>query len=157
MYLSWKANQHGLQTQFIELADQINREMPEYVIQRLTTLLNDEGVPLSQSNVLVLGAAYKPNVTDTRESPALDIIHLLVEHGTTVNYHDPLVPSVDIGGTTYESRSLTPELLAEQDCAVIITDHDALPIQSIIDHAPLVFDTRNATASMADSGHVHQL
>jgi UDP-N-acetyl-D-glucosamine dehydrogenase len=157
MYLSWKANQHGLKTRFIELAEQVNHEMPKYVVTRLTALLNDEGVPLSEAKALVLGASYKPNVSDTRESPALDVINLLAERGTTVSYHDPLVPTVEIGDKTYESRPLTGTLLDEQDCVVIITDHDEIDIGQVVEHASIVFDTRNATGEMSAADHVHTL
>ncbi|MFB6298258.1 MAG: nucleotide sugar dehydrogenase [Salinirussus sp.] len=157
MYLSWKANQHGVRTRFIDLADQVNREMPEHVVRRVSALLNDDGVALSTADVLVLGASYKPEVSDTRESPALDIISLLAERGSTVTYHDPYVPTVEIGETTYESTELTPDVLRKQDCVLVVTDHDALPLERVVEHARLVFDTRNATAGLSDESHVVRL
>jgi UDP-N-acetyl-D-glucosamine dehydrogenase len=157
MYLSWKANKQGLKTRFIELADQVNHEMPEHVLQRLTTLLNDARTPLTEANVFVHGVAYKPNVSDTRESPALDIMSLLEERGASVSYHDPLVPTLELDGRTYESLDPTPARLGNFDCSVIVTDHDQLPIDRIVEHSPLVFDTRNATAHIADAAHLERL
>ena len=146
VYLSWKANQQGIETRFIDLADSVNREMPKHVVQRVVEQLNDNGVALSTAEILVVGAAYKPDVSDTRESPAIDIIHLLEEWNATVSYHDPHVPTLEVGERTYESVPMTDERLADSDCVVIVTDHSGLDIDAIVEHAPLVFDTRNATA-----------
>ena len=146
VYLSWKANQQGIETRFIDLADSVNREMPKHVVQRVVEQLNDNGVALSTADILVVGAAYKPGVSDTRESPAIDIIHLLEEWNATVSYHDPHVPTLEVGERTYESVPMTDERLADSDCVVIVTDHSELDIDAIVEHAPLVFDTRNATA-----------
>lgn len=155
-YLSWKAGQQGIATRFIDLADSVNRSMPEHVVNRVVSLLNDTGTTVPESDILVLGVAYKPGVTDTRESPALDIMSLLEERGASVDYHDPYVPAVDIGEHTYESTALTPESLATSDCVVIVTDHEEINIEAVVDYAPLVFDTRNATAGI-DAEHVHRL
>ena len=155
-YLSWKANQQGIDTQFVDLADSINRRMPEFVVERVVELLNDAGTPLADSDVLVLGAAYKAGVSDTRESPALDVITLLEDWGAAVDYHDPHVPDLTIGEARYESVALTPDRLAASDCVVIVTDHDEIDVETVVEHAPLVFDTRNATAG-SDAGHVHRL
>ena len=130
--------------------------MPEHVVDRVVALLNDAGMAVPDSDVLVLGVAYKPGVTDTRESPALDVISLLEDHGAAVTYHDPHVSSVDIGERTYESVSMSAETLAKQDCVVLVTDHDAMHLDTIVEHAPLLFDTRNATAGI-DANHVHRL
>ena len=154
MYLSWKADQHGLDTQFISLADQINREMPRHVVDRVVELLNREGIPVPDADVMIVGAAYKPNVTDTRESPALDVIELLEGRNADVSYHDPLVPSFSIADRHYESVPLDDETLAGQDCVVLVTDHDTLDVGRIVEHAPLVFDTRNATPT---AENVHRL
>ncbi|MFC7071959.1 nucleotide sugar dehydrogenase [Halovenus rubra] len=144
-FLSWKANQQDLETRFIDLADRINREMPEHVVHRVTKLVNDNSIALPDARVLIVGAAYKPDVSDTRESPAHDVIQLLEERGTDVVYHDPHVPEFETDGRTYESVSLTPDTLKTCDIAVILTNHDAVEIGDIIESAPLVFDTRNAT------------
>jgi len=144
-YLSWKAAQHGVNTRFIDLADTVNREMPQHVVQRIVKQLNDHEVALSTANILIVGAAYKPGVSDVRESPAIDIISELTEWDATVTYHDPYVPKLDIGDETYTSTSLSREVLETADCVVIVTDHSELDIDRIVDLATLVFDTRNAT------------
>lgn len=156
MYLSWKADQHGVATRFIDLADNVNRRMPDHVFERVISLLNDNGIPLSKSEILVMGVAYKPGVSDTRESPALDIISLLEEWGATVRYHDPHVPSVDIGADTYESVPLETETLQSSDCTIIVTDHGEIDVDAIVEHSAQVFDTRNATAGI-DADNVHRL
>jgi len=145
-YLSWKASQQGIDTRFIHLADTVNREMPGHVVQRVVELLNDRGVALSNADVLVAGVAYKPDVSDTRESPAIDIIDQLEGWQADIAYHDPHVPTLDVVGTEYESVELNRERLQTADCVVLVTDHSAFDIEEIVDHASLVFDTRNATS-----------
>lgn len=147
-FLSWKANQQDIETRFIDLADRVNREMPRYVVGRLTELLNDDGVALPNARVLVLGVAYKPDVTDTRESPAHDVIQLLDERNVDLVYHDPHVPEFETDGLALSSVALTRAELAACDCAVILTDHSDLDVEAIVEHAPLVFDTRNATSGI---------
>jgi UDP-N-acetyl-D-glucosamine dehydrogenase len=144
-YLSWKASQQGIDTRFIHLADTVNREMPEHVVGRVVEQLNDRGVALSTADVLVLGVAYKPDVSDTRESPAIDIIDRLGDWQANVTYHDPQVPKIDVLGTTHESVPLTDDRLAEADCVLLVTDHSEFDIETIVETADLVFDTRNAT------------
>ena len=156
-YLTWKANQQGIDTRFIELADTVNREMPDHVVQRIVGQLNERETALSTADVLVLGAAYKPNVSDTRESPAIDIIQQLAAWDATVNYHDPLVPELHVGGDTYDSVPLTDQRLAQTDCVVLVTDHDSFDIERIAESTSLVFDTRNATAGIEDSSGVVRL
>jgi len=155
-YLSWRASQYGVNTQFIDLADSVNREMPGFVVDRVGSLLNDAGRPVRDSDVLVVGVAYKPGVSDVRESPGLDVISLLDDRGANVAYHDPHVPTVEIGDERYESQPLTPDALAGSDCAVVITDHEEIDVGLVVEHAPLVFDTRNATAGI-DADHVERL
>ncbi|PSQ53081.1 UDP-N-acetyl-D-glucosamine dehydrogenase [Halobacteriales archaeon SW_8_65_20] len=155
-YLSWKADQHGVDTRFIDLADTVNREMPEHVVNRVVEQLNDRGTALSDANVLVLGAAYKPDVSDVRESPAIDIIAKLNEWNATVNYHDPHVSHLDVGNSIYESVPLTSDSLNDAECVVVVTDHSTFDLDRIVDEATLVFDTRNATAHRNDD-HVVQL
>jgi len=155
-YLSWKADQHGVDTRFIDLADTVNREMPEHVVNRVVEQLNDRGTALSDANVLVLGAAYKPDVSDVRESPAIDIIAKLDEWNATVNYHDPHVPHLDVGNSIYESVPLTSDSLNDAECVVVVTDHSTFDLDRIADEATLVFDTRNATAHR-DDDHIVQL
>jgi len=155
-YLSWKADQHGVDTRFIDLADTVNREMPGHVVTRVVRRLNNRGTALSNADVLIVGAAYKPNVSDTRESPAVDILTELEEWDAAVDYHDPHVPKFDVGETTYESVQLTDERLNNADCVVLVTDHAVLDIDRIVDETSLVFDTRNATAHR-DDDHVVRL
>lgn len=144
-YLSWKANQQGIDTRFIHLADKVNREMPDHVVRRIVQQLNNNGIALSTASVLVLGVAYKPDVSDTRESPAIDIIHMLNKWNADIAYHDPYVSELDVLGESYESVSLTPERLANSDCVLLVTDHSQFDVGEIVERAKLVFDTRNAT------------
>ena len=155
-YLSWKASEHGIDTRFIELADTVNREMPDHVVRRVVEQLNDRGVPLPEAEVLVVGAAYKPDVSDTRESPAIDIIDGLEAWHATVDYHDPHVPTLSVGERTHESVPLTDGRLAGADCVVVVTDHSAIDIERVVEASSLVFDTRNATAGL-EAEHVVRL
>ena len=143
-FLSWKANQHDIETRFIDLADRINREMPRHVVRRITDLVNDNGVALPDARVLVVGVAYKPDVTDTRESPAHDVIQLLEKRNVDVDYHDPHVPVFETDGLQYESVPLSTETPDFYDCTVVLTDHSVLDIEAIVESASVVFDTRNA-------------
>ena len=145
-YLSWKASQQGIDTRFIHLADTVNREMPGHVVQRVVEQLNDRGTALSNADILVVGVAYKPDVSDTRESPAVDIIHQLEGWNANVEYHDPHVPTFDVGDETYESIAMTEDRLQSSDCIVIVTDHSSVDVEAIVDSDSLVFDARNATA-----------
>lgn len=156
MFLSWQANQQGVETRFIDLADQVNREMPDYVVHRLVRLLNDRGIALSNAEILVLGVSYKPDVSDTRESPAIDIIDRLSEWGASVRYHDPYVPELQLPETTHESADLTTDRLESADCTVIVTDHTKFDLDQIVSHSSLVFDTRNATTGV-ESEHIVRL
>jgi UDP-N-acetyl-D-glucosamine dehydrogenase len=156
LYLSWAASQQNVDTQFIDLADDINRTMPEHVISRVIRLLNDRGLAVSRSSILVVGVAYKPNVNDVRESPAYDIVGELERLGADLRYHDPHVPEFKVEGRSYESVSIDAETLANQDCVVLVTDHDDVDVNAIVERAPLVFDGRNATDG-TDATHVHRL
>jgi UDP-N-acetyl-D-glucosamine dehydrogenase len=156
MFLSWQANQQGVETRFIDLADQVNREMPDHVVHRLVRLLNDRGIALSNAEILVLGVSYKPDVSDTRESPAIDIIDRLSEWGASVRYHDPYVPELQLPETTHESVDLTTDQLESADCTLIVTDHAKLDLDQVVSHSPLIFDTRNATTG-AESEHIVRL
>ena len=154
LYLSWKAGQQGVETEFIDLADEMNREMPRHVVQRVTKLLNDEGTALSESSMLIVGVAYKPDVSDVRESPAYDVIGLLDEWDAAISYHDPYVPTFEVEGDRYESVELTASELEAHDCVIVVTDHEAINVDSIVEHGELVFDTRNATCG---GEHVRKL
>lgn len=156
LYLSWKAGQQDIQTQFIDLADQINREMPVHVVQRVNELLNEIGLAVSQSSILVVGVAYKPGVSDVRESPAYDVLGLLDDRGATISYHDPYVPTFEVEGTEYESVALTDEQLREADIVLVVTDHSEINFERVADVSSLVFDTRNATEGI-NSESIHRL
>jgi UDP-N-acetyl-D-glucosamine dehydrogenase len=153
-YLSWVARKHGMPTKFIELAGEINTSMPRYVIQRLVEALNDHGKPLRGSKVCVLGVAYKRDVDDPRESPSFELMELLLAGGAVVSYSDPHVPKLPSMRHHHvpdlTSEELTPQFLARQDCVLIATDHTGFDYTSIVRHAPLVIDTRNATAKVTE-------
>jgi UDP-N-acetyl-D-glucosamine dehydrogenase len=145
LYLSWTARLNGFEARFIELAAQINGAMPHHVLTRVTEALNDHAKSLHSSRILVLGVAYKRDVGDIRESPALEIITLLQGKKAHVTYHDPHVPWFLHNGHRFESVKLDPAVLAEQDCVVIATDHSSLDYKGVMEHAHCVVDTRNAT------------
>ncbi|MCB0880735.1 MAG: nucleotide sugar dehydrogenase [Thermoleophilia bacterium] len=141
-YLTWKAREFDFHTEFIELAGKVNSDMPRFCVQKVMRALNSRRKAMNGSNVLVLGIAYKKNVNDMRESPSLEIIDMLRADGAQVSYHDPHIPRLVRKGM--ESVELTPEFLASQDVAVIVTDHDAVDHAFVAEHAPLVVDLRNA-------------
>ncbi|MFN2604261.1 MAG: nucleotide sugar dehydrogenase [Gemmatimonadaceae bacterium] len=151
-YLAWKMRTLNYKTRFIDLASEINSEMPALVVQRVAQALNDQRKPLNGSRILVLGVAYKRDVDDMRESPALDVISLLEERGAKVFYHDPYVPSFREDGHEHASVPFNDAELARADAVVIITDHSSIDYQRVVDMAPLVVDTRNATAGLVRSG-----
>jgi UDP-N-acetyl-D-glucosamine dehydrogenase len=150
-YLTWKAREVGLPTRFIELAGEINRHMPDYVVRRLALAMNDRGKALKGSKILVLGLAYKPDVDDVRESPSFELIEKLEELGSHVDYHDPHVPATHKmrhHDLHMKSIELTPAALKGYDCVVIATHHKAYDWQMIADNAKLIVDTRNATRNV---------
>lgn len=144
-YLSWKARQNGFEARFIELAGHVNAYMPIYVVSKITDTLNLRSKSVKGSKILILGVAYKKDVNDTRESPALDIIEMLREKGAKVLYSDPYVSQLRADSYNLVSQNLREELLKNIDCAVIVTDHTCFDYQWLIDCAPLIIDTRNAT------------
>ena len=144
-YLTWKAREYGVETRFIELAGQINRAMPAYVIAKLVDALHERGKAISESRVLVLGLAYKKNVGDSRESPAVEILALLEERGANIAYSDPFVPEFPAKrdySFELSSETLSPENIAAFDAVVLVTDHDAFDYAAIASHAQLIVDTR---------------
>ena len=142
-YLSWKSKQAGIEARFIELAGYINGQMPHFVLDKIQSALNDRSKPLRGSHVHILGVAYKRDIDDVRESPALDIIHLLRRRGATVTYSDPFVPSIRLDDSTLESQD--PEaFVGACDCAVIVTDHASFDYAAVLENAALIVDTRNA-------------
>ncbi len=146
LYLSWKLKSLNYTARFIELASEINTSMPHYWVQQVQDALNDAGKAVKGSRVLVLGVAYKKDISDLRESPALDIIRLLQEKGATVAYHDPHVPTLRHEGLELTGEADLPAALAAADCVVIATDHSSYDWAAIRDAAALVVDTRHALA-----------
>jgi UDP-N-acetyl-D-glucosamine dehydrogenase len=144
-YLAWKMRTLNYRTRFINLASDINSRMPFYVVEKVARALNDDRRSVNGSRVLVLGVAYKKNINDMRESPALDVMRLLEEQGAEVSYSDPFVPSFSEDGHTRESVELTDDALAAADAVVIVTDHAGVDYQRVVDRSALVVDTRNAT------------
>ena len=145
-YLAWKMRTLNYKTRFIDLASEINSNMPDYVVEKVARALNDVRKPVAGSRVLVLGVAYKKNIDDVRESPALDVIRLLEARGAEVSFHDPHVARIREEGTEHIGVPLTAEGLSAVDAVVIVTDHDNMDYDLVVAHAPLVVDTRNATA-----------
>jgi UDP-N-acetyl-D-glucosamine dehydrogenase len=130
---------------FIDLATDINSRMPEHVVERVSDLLNEDRKSVNGAKILILGVAYKSNVGDMRESPALDIIRILAAKGGDVTFSDPHVSSIEVDGIKYEDVGTADKTLAAADIAVILTDHNAFDYKSIVANVTRVFDTRNAT------------
>jgi len=144
MYLTWKARMVGFEARLIELASQINSQMPHFVVEKVVDALNEQEKSIKNSKIHILGVAYKPNVSDTRESPALDIITLLQRKGAKITYSDPYVPQLRLRGLSLKARPLNGNVLKAADCAVLITNHDAFDYEYIWKNARLIVDTRNA-------------
>jgi UDP-N-acetyl-D-glucosamine dehydrogenase len=145
VYLAWKAKEYDFYTNFITRAAEVNANMPYFVVEKLARVLAQRGGDVRRRRVLLLGVTFKRNVADLRNSSALKMLELLEARGLDVAYHDPLIPTLRLGGRELASVALGPEALAAADCVVIHTDHDAFDYQAIVEHARLVFDTRNAT------------
>jgi len=152
-YLSWVARKHGVTTRFIELAGEINTAMPAYVVSKVADALNERGKPVKGSKVAILGMAYKKDVDDPRESPGFELMDLLLHKGAAVSYNDPHIPELPAmrhyPHLRMNSRPLTPEYLRSLDCVLIATDHSAYDWPWIVEHSPLVVDTRHATRGVA--------
>jgi len=147
-YLSWKTKQAGIEARFIELAGYINGQMPHFVVDKIQNALNEHSKPLKGSHVHVLGVAYKRDIDDVRESPALDIILLLERRGCRITYSDPFVAKLRLDG--HELAAEDPIAMAAQaDCVVLVTDHSGLDYEAIVQRAPLIVDTRNALKKYA--------
>ncbi|MCD4753378.1 MAG: nucleotide sugar dehydrogenase, partial [Anaerolineaceae bacterium] len=152
LYLSWKMKSLNYNARFIELASEINTQMPRFVVNKIQDALNMVGKPVKNSRLLILGVAYKPNIDDLRESPALDVIHLLEEKGALVQYHDPYVASFDHDGIIMQTVDDLMMSVAESDCVVIITNHKDYDYAEILKNAQLIVDTRNG---LGDLGKNH--
>jgi UDP-N-acetyl-D-glucosamine dehydrogenase len=156
LYLSWRMKSFNYSTRFIELADQINTSMPLHVVTKVSDALNDFGRPVRGSKIVVLGVAYKRDVDDLRESPALDVIKLLLDRHADVSYYDPYVPKISLesvgGRGELQSIHYNLKTLAAADCIVIITDHSSFDWREIAGASKLIVDTRNAMAGVAANG-----
>jgi UDP-N-acetyl-D-glucosamine dehydrogenase len=141
-YLSWKTKQAGFEPRFIELASTINRQMPRFVVDKVQAALNEHLKPVKNSRIHLIGVAYKRNISDVRESPAIDILSLLEQRGGVVTYTDPFVPELQLESRTLQSRPLL-EAAAQSDCVVIVTDHTDLDYAALVGAATLIVDTRN--------------
>lgn len=142
-YLSWKTKQAGIEARFIELAGYINGQMPHFAADKVQNALNDVQKPLKGSHVHVLGVAYKRDIDDVRESPALDIIHLLMKRGARITYSDPYVSRIDVEGHQFTAVPGT-DVFSQADCVLIVTDHASVDYADVLDKAQLIVDTRNA-------------
>jgi UDP-N-acetyl-D-glucosamine dehydrogenase len=147
-YLSWKTRQAGVEARFIELAGYINGQMPQFVVDKVQNALNDRGKPLKDSHVHILGVAYKKDIDDLRESPALDVMHLLQRRHTRVTYSDPHVAQLRSDSLDLRSQP-AEEMAAGADCVLIITNHSAFDYAAILEKASLIVDTRNALKGIA--------
>jgi UDP-N-acetyl-D-glucosamine dehydrogenase len=146
-YLSWKVKEVGFEARFIELAGHVNGAMPHHVVDKVADALNSQSKSVRGSRILILGIAYKRDIDDLRESPALDVMALLKQKGAEISYHDPFVPHLGVdwpGNQAMDSVDLTDKVLADADCAVVITDHRGFDYERIVSGTRLVVDTRNA-------------
>lgn len=156
LYLQWKLSQYETSSTFITISDQINKRMIDYIVTRTEELLKPRQL-LSSANILIYGVTYKKDVADTRDSPTLEIIEQFREKGAKVSYHDPYIPRLTIAGQLMTNTELTEKMLREMDCVIILTDHSNIPLDKILHHAPLVFDTRNVTKGHHGTSHVVRL
>ncbi|RAP76796.1 nucleotide sugar dehydrogenase [Paenibacillus montanisoli] len=152
MYLLWKAKQYGAEMPFIELSHRINEEMPAYIVDRTTKSLHP--LALDQSSIMVIGATYKKDVNDLRESMALKIMELLMQQGAQMSFFDPYIAELTIAGTTLKRISLTARNVKQKDCLLILTDHSSIRYDVLAKHAKLIVDTRNATDSLKDKSNI---
>ncbi len=145
-YLAWKMRSLNYKTRFIDLAGEVNTAMPSYVVTKVARALNEDRKAVNGSRALVIGVAYKKDIDDVRESPALDVMRLLEQDGADVVFHDPYVPTIREDGHVIQGVALTDAEIEKADVVVIVTDHKAIDYQRLVDHAQLIVDTRNATA-----------
>lgn len=159
LYLSWRAKQYNADSRLIDMAVQINNNMPRYIVEQLHRLipLFHQGKQLKETNILLYGMAYKRNTGDVRESAALELFRCLREAGAAVRYHDPYIPMIRIGPNSVHSTELNRESVCQADCVVIATDHSELPLQFIADCAPFIYDTRNMTKGLKGKAKIVRL
>ena len=156
-YLTWKVREFGYHTKLIETAGEINNYMPEFVLERTMKILNRFGKSLNGSEIMVLGAAYKQDIDDVRESPALKVMDLLVRHGARLKYNDPYVPGFTYKGRSYESAPLTAENLESADLVIITTMHSSYDYDFIEKHSKFIFDTKNAMKNVKNRAKIETL
>ncbi|MBD2231242.1 nucleotide sugar dehydrogenase [Phormidium tenue] len=152
-YLEWKAKEVNFNTRFIALAGEINRRMPSFVRSKAFRVLNQLGIAPSRSQILILGVTYKKDLADWRESPALAVMESLAAEGATLHYHDPYVPSLQVGGHWLESVALTDEVLASADLVIVTTEHSSIDFERVLHQAKAILDTRGATRRLPDPNH----
>jgi UDP-N-acetyl-D-glucosamine dehydrogenase len=152
-YLEWKAKEYNFNTRFIRLAGEINRSMPEYVVQKATKILNHQGLAMSKAHILCLGVAYKKDVDDWRESPAMQVMQLLKGEGAKIGYYDPYVPYLTLDGHPLISAKDLDRAIAQADLVIITTDHSQIDYGAVISCANAVLDTRGITRKLADPNH----
>ena len=150
LYLSWKLKTLNYRARFIELASEINGDMPGYVVNKISDALNGCNKSVRDSKVFIIGVSYKKDIDDLRESPAIDVIHLLKKRGAEVVYYDPYVDMIQLDDLSLKRIPLE-QGLTEADCTIIITDHSLIDYQKVVDNAKLVIDTRNATKGINNS------
>lgn len=153
-YLLWKIKQFGLDSDFIQISNAVNHMMPLYITRQLKQYMEQ---PLTGSRILVYGAAYKRDIADYRESASLELMHMLEIEGVDVFYHDPYIPSLQLGDNKYDSLELTEENVKKMDCIVIATDHSSMPLAFLLEHASLIYDTRNVTNGLTGKARIVRL
>lgn len=165
-YLSWKAREYDFDTKFIQLAADINNDMPKEIVHIVSDVLNDEGVSLKGSSVLVIGASFKKDISDTRHSASIRVMDILLSKGVFLQYFDPYVPVINFGEhedvryskrVVLESKSLTKQLVEDVDCVVILTDHSDVNYELIVNHANKVIDTKNILKNFTDKNNIVKL
>ena len=157
IYLSWKARGHGFEARFIDLASHVNSQMPDHVVEKITDGLNRHKKPLKRSKVLVIGVAYKKDVKDLRESPALEIMHIRQKKGAIVSYPAPSLPYLEVNGINLRSVRFTEGAFRDADCVVIVTDHSNVDYGFIVKYSRLIVDTRNALKGVTARARIIRL
>jgi len=157
LYLSWKARAAGFEARFIELASSINSDMPEHVVNKVSEALNERGKPLKNSRILVMGVTYKKDVRDLRESPALEIMDLLLERGALLSYYDPFIPFLKIYNFNLKGVPFKAEFFKDSDCVLVLVDHTDVDYKFVAKHSKLVFDTRNVLRDVPKRGNIVKL
>lgn len=156
-YLTWKAREYNYHTRLIETAGEINNYMPEFVLERSMKILNRSGKAMQGAKILLLGVAYKQDIDDVRQSPALDVIVQLEKYGAALRYHDPFIPCFTYKGKSYASVELTAQALAEADLVILTTMHTTFNYEWLAEHATMIFDTKNAFKDVRDRSNIEKL